>query len=84
MLGIDALPLFPIPHPLAGNLDALVAQKADGIVASIAIALTESSETLQRRFATQFTEPVERRLDGGAVCIDDVCALDGALAPPSN
>ena len=79
MLGLGVLPLVSIPHPLAGNDSVLVRAKARAIAAEVAHALTAASEVLAARYTDRFLTLTERRLDGGAVCIDAVCVLDPAL-----
>lgn len=79
VLGIAALPFAAIPHPLAGNEDALVRAKAAAIVDEIVAALTDSPEVLGARHAGRFLALTERRLDHGAVCVDEVCAYDPTL-----
>ena len=79
VLGISDLPLIAIPHPLAGNDAALVKLKAAAIVDEIERALTDSIELLSERYEGRFLQLTERRLARGAMCIDDVCAVDGAL-----
>ena len=80
MLGLGTLPLIPIPHPLAGNERALVRAKALAIVDEVLEALTASAETLHARHAGRFLALTEKRLAGGAVCVDEVCAYDPTLA----
>lgn len=80
VLGIGALPLVAVPHPLAGNGGELVRAKARAVAAEIAAALTGSAEALAERYRARFTRLTERRLAGGAVCVDEVCAVDPALA----
>ncbi len=81
MLGIGALPLVALPHPLAGNDAALVAAKATALAAEVAAALTDSPAVLVARYAARFVGMTERRLDGGAMCVDTVCAIDPAISP---
>lgn len=78
VLGLGSLPLVPIPHPLAGNELALVHAKARAIAAEVVSALTDAPALLASRYAGRFLSLTERRLDGGAVCIDAVCAVDPA------
>jgi hypothetical protein len=73
------LPLVPIPHPLAGNQSDLVNAKARAIAEEIVEALTSSADVLAARYTTRFVSLTERRLDGGAVCVDEVCAIDPAI-----
>ncbi len=81
VLGMGSLPLLAIPHPLAGNDDALVQAKARAIVAEVLQALTDSAAALAARHSDRFLTLTERRLVGGAVCIDESCVYDPALAP---
>jgi hypothetical protein len=79
VLGISDLPLIAIPHPLAGNDSNLVKSKAAAIVDEVERALTDPIELLSKRYDGLFLQLTERRLAGGAVCIDDVCAVDPAF-----
>tara|TARA_Y100000590_G_scaffold463161_1_gene629190 strand:+ start:858 stop:1157 length:300 start_codon:yes stop_codon:yes gene_type:complete len=79
VLGQAALPLIPIPHPLAGNDRELVASKANAIADEVASVLIDSVEELSARYENRFLSLTERRLDGGAVCVDEVCALEPAI-----
>jgi hypothetical protein len=79
VLGLGGLPLVPVPHPLAGNQSDLVAAKALGIIDEIIEALTTDPVLLADRHRDRFTRLTQRRLAGGAVCIDEVCAIDLAL-----
>ena len=82
VLGIDTLPLIAIPHPLAGNANDLVLAKAAAIANEVELALTESAQLLSERYKTKFLQLTERRLDRGALCIDEACAID--LATPQT
>lgn len=82
VLGLPALPLVAIPHPLAGNPAALVEAKALAIAGEIASALTEPVAWLEARYAGRFVTLTEKRLAGGAVCVEDVCALDPGMTTP--
>ena len=42
-------------------------------------ALRDSVEVLGQRYASRFVTLTERRLAGGAVCVDEVCAFDPVL-----
>ena len=75
-----ALPLVAIPHPLAGNESALVGAKARAIANEVVIALTDPIESIGVRYEGRFLSLIERRLDGGAVCVDEICAIDPAIA----
>ena len=79
VLGLGALPLIAIPHPLADNAADLVEAKARAIADEVARALTDPVDTLESRYAGRFLSLTERRLDGGLVCVEDVCAVDLAL-----
>jgi hypothetical protein len=78
-LGLGGLPLVALPHPLAGNRADLVAAKAVGIVDEVLSALTDDASVVADRHRGRFTRLTQRRLDRGAVCVDDVCAVDLAL-----
>lgn len=80
VLGLGALPLLAIPHPLAGNDAAVVAAKARAIAQEVVQALTEPVESIRARYEGRFLSLTERRLDGGTLCIDDTCAIDPAIA----
>jgi hypothetical protein len=80
VLGVGALPLLAVPHPLAGNDASLVQAKARAIAAEVLQALTADAQQLAARHRGRFVGLTERRLAGGAVCIDAACAFDGALA----
>lgn len=79
VLGQRGLPLVPIPHPLAGNDRELVSAKAGAIADEVASALTDPVATIRARYEGKFLNLTERRLDGGAVCVDEVCAIDLAV-----
>lgn len=79
VLGIGALPLIALPHPLAGNDAALVADKAAALADEVIAALTESTATLTSHYAERFVTLTERRLAGGAVCLDSVCVADPGM-----
>ncbi|MFT4564800.1 MAG: hypothetical protein ACI9BW_004570 [Gammaproteobacteria bacterium] len=79
VLGISDLPLIAIPHPLAGNDSKLVKSKAAAIVDEVEQALTDPIELLNTRYDGRFLQLTERRLERGAVCVDDVCAVDPAF-----
>ena len=81
VLGKAGLPLVPIPHPLADNSPDLVAAKASGVVDDVVAALTGDAETIRAEHAMRFVRLTQRRLEGGAVCTDEVCAIDFALDP---
>ncbi len=80
VLGMVGLPLVPIPHPLAGNERKLVGAKAQAIAEEVASALTDPVESIGARYEERFLSLTERRLDGGAVCVDEICAIDPAIA----
>lgn len=79
VLGQGALPLVAIPHPLAGNESGLVRAKAQAIAGEVASALTDPVDTIAARYEGRFLTLTERRLEGGAVCVDEVCAFDPAV-----
>ena len=79
VLGLAGLPLVPVPHPLAGNDPGLVAAKGHGVGDEVIEALTADPVTLADHHRTRFTRLTQRRLEGGAVCLDEVCAVDLAL-----
>jgi hypothetical protein len=81
VLGLGALPLIAIPHPLAGNDTQLVAAKAAAISGAVCAALVASREVLERAAANQFAQLTERRLAGGQLCVDTSCTLEPALDP---
>ncbi len=84
VLGAGGLALCAIPHPLAGNLDELVAAKAAAVWQEVAHALTAPAEEVAERHRTRFLRLTQRRLDGGALCTDEACAIDLALAPATD
>lgn len=84
VLGMADLPLIAIPHPLAGNAGDLVVAKAAAIGAEVADALTLPVGTLSARYAGRFLALEERRLSGGAVCVDAACAVDPANRVPAD
>lgn len=84
VLGMGSLPLVPIPHPLAGNESELVGAKARAIVSEVVSALTDSVDVISARYEGQFLSLTNRRLEGGAVCIDEACAIDPAVVDNSN
>ena len=81
VLGRAGLPLVPIPHPLADNSADLVAAKAAGVIDELISALTGDREEIRAEHSNHFVRLTQRRLDGGAVCTDDLCAVDFALDP---
>lgn len=83
MLGLAALPLVAIPHPLAGNDEALVAAKGRAIAGEVELALTGDAAQVARRYAERFTRLTDRRLAGGVPCLDAVCAVDPGLSDPA-
>ena len=76
VLGLGGLPLVPVPHPLAGNDRDLVAAKGRGVTDEVLEALTADAAQLADRHRTRFTRLTQRRLEHGAVCLDEVCAID--------
>lgn len=83
VLGAAGLPLVPIPHPLADNSAQLVEAKAGAIVAEIESALVGDAATIARAHRDRFRRLTQRRLAAGELCLDDACAIDLALAPPT-
>lgn len=83
VLGAPGLPLVPIPHPLADNLEPLVEAKAAAIAAEVEQALTGSAAAIAEAHRHRFRRLTQRRLDAGELCLDDACAIDLALAPPA-
>ena len=79
--GPGGLPLIAIPHPLADNGPSLVEAKASIIVGEIELALLSDAAEVSDRLRHRFGRLTERRLDRGALCLDDACALDVALTP---
>ncbi|MGD9602672.1 MAG: hypothetical protein AB7O21_15965 [Gammaproteobacteria bacterium] len=84
VLGLGALPLVPIPHPLAGNDAARVRAKACAVADAAWRALTSPAAEVEARHRHTFLALTERRLEGGAVCVDDVCAVDPSLGASST
>ncbi len=81
VLGAPGLPLVAIPHPLADNLPDLVRAKASAIVDEVELALTGDAAEVSAAHRDRFQRLTQRRLEAGALCLDDVCAVDLALAP---
>lgn len=79
---MPGLPLIAVPHPLAGNDAALVGAKAAAVADEVRRVLADAAATLAAEYRTRFTTLTERRLAGGAVCIDESCALDVAMTEP--
>ena len=79
MLGVPGLALIPIPHPLADNHDELVDAKAKAVVDEVEHALTAPADEVAERHRDRFVRLTQRRLDQGALCLDDACAIDLAL-----
>jgi hypothetical protein len=69
----------PIPHPLADNGPALVAAKALAIVDEVVAALTGDASDVAAAHRDRFQRLTQRRLQDGALCLDDACATDLAL-----
>ena len=84
VLGLGSLPLIPIPHPLADNGTELVLAKARAIAVEVAEALTAAAGGLEARHAGRFLGLTEKRLAGGAICIDEVCAIDPGMTGASS
>ena len=79
VLGLAGLPLVPVPHPLAGNHHDLVVAKASAVTGEVLDALTADRSVLAERHRARFTRLTQRRLEHGAVCTDEACAVDLAL-----
>ncbi len=79
VLGSPGLPLVPIPHPLADNLKDLVEAKAAAIVDEVEQALTGDADEVAAAHRQRFQRLTQRRLEDGALCLDDACAIDLAL-----
>lgn len=77
------MPLIPIPHPLADNGPELVVAKAAAIVDDIEAALIGDAAEVAAAHRDRFQRLTQRRLEDGALCLDDACAVDLAL-PPSG
>lgn len=73
------MPLVPIPHPLADNLAPLVAAKAEAIAAEVIANLVGDAEAVAEANQDRFVRLTQRRLEGGALCLDDACAIDLAM-----
>jgi len=69
-------PLVVVPHPIADNRPDEVARKAAAIVDEVVSVLSEPAAALAERYRDRFSRLADRRGDGGAVCIDDVCIVD--------
>lgn len=79
VLGVPGLALVPIPHPLADNHDELVEAKAKAIADEVEHALTAPADEVAERHRDRFVRLTQRRLEAGALCLDDACAIDLAL-----
>ncbi|MCP5026381.1 MAG: hypothetical protein GY929_08865 [Actinomycetia bacterium] len=79
VLGVPGLALIPIPHPLADNHDELVDAKARAIADEVEHALTAPAVEVAERHRDRFVGLTQRRLEAGALCLDDACAIDLAL-----
>ena len=64
------------PHPLAGNQPELVKVKAGFIASVVKRALTSPAATVAAEHQDQFSRLTQRRLEGGAICLDEVCVTD--------
>ncbi len=80
MLGLSSLPLIIIPHPLAGNSEQLVHDKAAVIANEVAFALTTTPAELTIQYREKFLQPAERRLSGGEYCVDTSCRIDPVVS----
>lgn len=74
--GMGGQPLVVITHPLADNRPDEVARKAAAIVDELVSVLTEPAEMLAERYRNRFLKLAERRLEGAAVCTDEVCIVE--------
>lgn len=79
VMGYGGLPLIPIPHPLAGNEADLVRSKAAAVAEEVLATLTTPPQQVADAHRDRFVRLTQRRLEGGAVCVDDACAIDPAL-----
>ena len=79
VLGLGGLPLIGVPHPVAGNHRDLVAAKARAVADEVVDALTDDASAVAERYRERFTRLTQKRLPHGAVCVDEVCAVDPAL-----
>lgn len=75
-LGFGGMALVASPHPLAGNQPELVKVKAGFIASAVHRALTSPAATVAAEHQDQFSRLTQRRLEGGAVCLDEVCVVD--------
>ena len=81
VLGFAGLPLIPLPHPLAGNHDDLVVAKARAVAAEVARrARPPTPPTWPTGTGPASSASPSAASTGGAVCTDEVCAVDLALA----
>ena len=60
-----------------------MAAKGAAIVEEVLAALTDDAATVAANHRQRFQRLTQRRLDAGALCLDDACAIDIALAPQS-
>ncbi len=79
VLGVPGLPLVAIPHPLADNHGDLVDAKAKAIAAEVEHALTAPAAEVAARHRDRFVRLTQRRLEAGALCLEDACAIDLAM-----
>ena len=77
---MSSLPLIAVPHPVAGNDRNLVRAKANAIASEIMHALIDPADVLAARYRDRFLRLTERRLEGGAVCVDASCAYDASMS----
>jgi hypothetical protein len=80
VLGAPGLPLVAVPHPVADNHPELVEAKAAAIAAEVGDALRGDAIAVADAHRHRFVRLTQRRLEGGVQCLDDVCAVDLALA----
>lgn len=64
---------------MADNLAPLVAAKAEAIVAEVVANLVGDADTVAKANQDRFVRLTQRRLEGGALCLDDACAIDLAM-----
>jgi len=78
--GMPGLPLMTVPHPVADNTREQIRAKAALIADEVVRVLTTSAEQVAADYRERFQRLEEKRLPGGAACIDDTCVLPGAPA----
>jgi len=75
-LGFGGLALVASPHPLAGNSSDLVKAKAGFLASEVHRALTSPAATVAQENRERFSQLTHRRLEAGAVCLDEACVVD--------